>query len=285
MLKQRVATALVLLPLVLLAIFYVPTDYIIWGFFAVFILAGREWGNIISPNCNATRWTFAITIGLLMFAVMMLVPVEQYWYLDSLNPILLAILFVGVAWWLVATLMVFMYPQAANFWRKSPMWLSMFGQLTLLPAFVSLCVLKSMVSQQNDYYGALLLLAVFLIVWGADTGAYFAGKRFGKTKLMPNVSPGKTIEGFVGGLALVVVLASVYHYLVPSSEWIPMIIIALITAIASAFGDLTESMFKRNANIKDSGSILPGHGGVLDRIDSLTAALPVFTLLFLVLWN
>ncbi|GLP96717.1 phosphatidate cytidylyltransferase [Paraferrimonas sedimenticola] len=285
MLKQRVVTAAVLLPLVLAAIFFVPTEALVWGFFAIFILAGREWGNIISPNCNATRLTFALTIGILMLAVIFLVPVSEYWYLGRLNPILLAIILVGVGWWLAASLMVAMYPNGAKIWRNSPMWMSIFGQLTLLPAFVSLCVLKSMVSNQSEYFGAWLLLAVMLIVWAADTGAYFVGRKWGKIKLMPKVSPGKTFEGFLGGLVTTMIPVTIYHSFVPQSEWIPMVIIAVVTAVASALGDLSESMFKRNANIKDSGSILPGHGGVLDRIDSLTAALPVFILMYLLLWT
>jgi len=124
---------------------------------------------------------------------------------------------------------------------------------------------------------------VFLIVWGADVGAYFVGKSIGKRKLMPNVSPGKTVEGMLGGLVtamLAIFITKSYFY---NIELLPLLMLVFITAFVSVFGDLNESMLKRNSDIKDSGTILPGHGGILDRIDSLTAAIPVFALGYLLL--
>lgn len=127
-----------------------------------------------------------------------------------------------------------------------------------------------------------MALFVFGIVWAADIGAYFAGKKFGAHKLMPNVSPGKTIEGFMGGM-IAVVLLTVYvlwNTEVNTSDWIVLTLCCVAIGVISAFGDLSESMLKRDAGMKDSGNILPGHGGLLDRIDSLTAAMPVFLVFF-----
>ena len=129
-------------------------------------------------------------------------------------------------------------------------------------------------------HNAWLILYMFLIVWGADTGAYFAGKRFGKRKLMPRVSPAKSWAG-VGGATVTVILISMFtqqslHFLQNLSAGVYILVLVLL--FSSIIGDLTESMFKRQCGIKDSGSILPGHGGIMDRIDSLTAAAPVFAL-------
>ena len=123
-----------------------------------------------------------------------------------------------------------------------------------------------------------------LVVWATDSGAYFAGKALGRTKLMPNVSPAKTIEGLVGGLITSMTIVIGVMLVSPEQELGLVVAVTLFIALVSAVGDLSESMFKRVADIKDSGSILPGHGGILDRIDSLTAALPVFTLIYIAFW-
>ena len=124
---------------------------------------------------------------------------------------------------------------------------------------------------------------LFIIVWSADIGAYFVGKSIGKNKLMPNVSPGKTFEGFLGGVACAGFLTAVSGYLIgfTNSQMISALVVAAIISVVSVLGDLSESMLKREAGIKDSGSILPGHGGILDRIDSLTATAPIFALCFI----
>jgi len=148
------------------------------------------------------------------------------------------------------------------------------GFLVLIPAWVA------MVGMKAHPQGNLLIFMLFLLVWGADIGAYFTGKRFGRKKLIPQVSPGKTREGVLGGLAVCVLVAIGFAI---SSELsmgatLALLLLALVTGMVSVLGDLFESMFKRERGIKDSGRILPGHGGILDRIDSLTAAAPIFLL-------
>jgi phosphatidate cytidylyltransferase len=143
------------------------------------------------------------------------------------------------------------------------------GALVLIPAYLAIMSLYLLQPA--------LLLFVLIIVWVADIGAYFTGKRFGKVKLAPKISPGKTWEGVFGGLLAVAVLALV------RARWLEIEIVVLLpfclaVAIISIIGDLTVSMFKRNAGVKDSGRLFPGHGGVLDRIDSVTAAAPLFAL-------
>jgi phosphatidate cytidylyltransferase len=129
--------------------------------------------------------------------------------------------------------------------------------------------------------GNWLIMAVMVLVWGADIGAYFSGKAFGKRKLAPQVSPGKSWEGFFGGMALCLVITLVVglvrHW--SAAELLLGLLGAALVVAISVVGDLTESLFKRSAGVKDSSNLLPGHGGVLDRIDSLTAAIPVFAVL------
>ncbi|MFQ5983147.1 MAG: phosphatidate cytidylyltransferase, partial [Woeseiaceae bacterium] len=174
------------------------------------------------------------------------------------------VLKVAFAWWLIALLWVFMFPTPIP---KLAGWIC--GALVLIPAYLAIILLYSLQPA--------LLLFVLLIVWAADIGAYFTGKRFGRVKLAPSISPGKTWEGVIGGLLAVAVLV-----LAPA-HWLEIDIAVLLpfclaVAIISIIGDLTVSMFKRNAGVKDSGRLFPGHGGVLDRIDSITAAAPLFAL-------
>ncbi|MDR8523075.1 phosphatidate cytidylyltransferase [Shewanella fidelis] len=284
MLKQRIITAIWLIPLVFGAIFGLPTEYFCWALLGVFLIAAKEWGRIIDSRCQMTQWSFTVTIGVLLTALNLLVPADEIWNRGMLHPIYLAVIIIGGFWWFLSFVMVLSFPKSASFWEKSHMFKSMFGQLTLIPCFVSLLSLKALGTQGSPYYGATLVFLVMLVVWATDSGAYFAGKTFGKRKLMPNVSPAKTIEGLLGGLLTTMLIVAGVMYVSPEQELGLLIAVTLFTALASAVGDLSESMFKRVAKIKDSGTILPGHGGVLDRIDSLTAALPVFTLIYIAFW-
>ncbi len=284
MLKRRVITAGWLIPLVLGAIFFCPVAYFSWALVAVFLSAAKEWGGIIDKNCTTTQWSFTVTIGILLVALNILIPTHEIWFKGGLHPIYLAILIIGAGWWLVSFLLVVSFPKSSAVWGKSHMLKSMFGQLTLIPCFVALVALKAINVETMPYYSGSLVFLVMLTVWAADSGAYFAGRAFGKHKLMPNVSPAKTIEGLLGGLLMTMVVVAGVMIVSPEQELGLVIGVTLFVAVVSAIGDLSESMFKRVADIKDSGTILPGHGGVLDRIDSLTAALPVFTLIYIAFW-
>ncbi|QUN04879.1 phosphatidate cytidylyltransferase [Shewanella yunxiaonensis] len=284
MLIQRIITAIWLIPLVLGAIFLLPSNYFSWVLVPVFLIAAKEWGRIIDKDCHVTQWSFTITLGIVLIALNLLVPADAVWLRGHLHPIILAVILVGALWWLFSLLLVVLFPRSAGWWKNSPMLKSMFGQLTLLPGFVSFIALKSLSTPTDPYWGGILVLLVMLVVWAADSGAYFAGKAIGKIKLAPHVSPGKTLEGFIGGLLTTLIVVAIVMYFSPEQELGLVVGVVLFTALASALGDLSESMFKRVAQIKDSGTILPGHGGVLDRIDSLTAALPIFTLLYIVFW-
>jgi phosphatidate cytidylyltransferase len=155
----------------------------------------------------------------------------------------------------------------------------------LIPTWIGVVSLRTSLYEVDPFYGASLIFYVLGIVWAADIGAFFVGIKFGKHKLRPNVSPGKTLEGLLGGItasAAIIAFAALHYNVDPSRIWLH-IVIGGVTVGVSALGDLNESMFKRCAGIKDSGTILPGHGGVMDRIDSLTAAFPIFAFCY-VIW-
>lgn len=276
-------TAACLIPLVLAGLFYLSANMFAWVLIPIFAIAANEWGGIVAKDCNATKWSFTISFTLILVALNVLIPADQIWYGGSLHPLYLMITFIGCVWWIFAFFMVAAFPKTRKM-VDGPMLKSICGQLTLLPFFTSLMTLKSIGTMNSPHLGAILMLLVMLVVWAADSGAYFAGKSFGKHKLMPNVSPGKTIEGLVGGLITTMIIVASVMYFSPEQEVGLVVCVTLIVALASALGDLSESMFKRVADIKDSGNILPGHGGILDRVDSLTAAFPVFTIIYLALW-
>lgn len=279
MLKQRVLTAAVLAPLVIAAIFFLPFQYFVIAVAGITLLGHWEWTKFVAMSSRFSAFIFPAII--LLASLGFVLPVsENGMSLSSLSGGTFAV--IGALWWLVATVMVLRYPKGTRGWAQSNVMQQGFGILTLLPFLWSVLLLRAYHYDATPFLGAKLVLLVCLLVWSADSGAYFAGKRFGKRKMAPSVSPNKTIEGLIGGIAaaIVVTLGAAEYLAIPFSSLPVLAVIALVTAFASVLGDLAESMFKRVAGVKDSGSILPGHGGILDRIDSLTAAFPVFTVLY-----
>ncbi|RJG49067.1 phosphatidate cytidylyltransferase [Motilimonas pumila] len=283
MLKQRILTAAVLAPITIAAIFFLPLKLFALFAAAVYLLAAREWGGFVNRSCQS--W-FIYPLGLILAATLVVVPIDAIW-VPHLHQGAKYLLIVGGAWWLLSAIMVLSYPTSSSIWTKNAWFKALFGILTLVPFFWSLVTLRGADAMHDPLHGAWLVLFVMLLVWGADTGAYFSGKALGKHKLAPKVSPGKTIEGFVGGLltTLVVAIIAMFLFEIPGDRQGYFIFSAVMASLASTLGDLNESMFKREAGLKDSGNLLPGHGGVMDRIDSLTAALPVFTLCYIVWFN
>jgi phosphatidate cytidylyltransferase len=242
-------------PVVLLVIFALPHSAAV-GLLTVLILAGAwEWSAFPRFESVAVRWVYAAGIAALLAGV---------WAFGAARSELDVLLYAAIAWWIVALLWIARAPSAVN--RLTA---ALAGVLVLLPAWLALARL-------HGREPALLLFLLLLVV-AADVGAYFAGRQFGRNKLAPRVSPGKTWEGVFGGLAAATLLAlvGVWWFDMPAASFL---LLCTLTVIASVVGDLTESLFKRHAGLKDSGALLPGHGGVLDRVDSITAAAPVFLL-------
>lgn len=259
MLKQRILTALVLLPVVLWCVFAaVPLAFPLFAVFLV-LVGAWEWTAMMRWQSLPARIGYVLVVAILLFNL------HEQTLANGLGRVLAA----ASLFWLLALLWVRRYPLGAERWDR-PFMLVPVGLLLLVPTWAGLVQLHA----QSPWW----LMYLFLLVWGADTGAYFAGRRFGRVKLAPAVSPAKTREGLYGGLLItfiiMLVVAISQHMLMPQA--LLFIGVSMVTVLASVLGDLLESMIKRRAGIKDSGRIFPGHGGVLDRIDSLTAAAPVF---------
>lgn len=272
MLWQRVVTALVLLPLILGAIFFLPNDYFALAMVLPVLVAGREWAAM-TKLCG---YTFP---GLLLLSLGGVFLVER-----MVAGSAAALLYVAVAFWLVALVLVVRYP-AVTAWARQRALMYVVGLLLLVPAWYAVVQLQAFAfdldgDTPGGEWRGLLLLAGFVIVWGADVGAYFAGRAFGRRKLAVHVSPGKSVEGALGGLATTLAIAAGVGgwlgYAAP--QMLALLALVFVATLASILGDLFESMVKREAGVKDSGTLLPGHGGMLDRIDSVTCALPVFAL-------
>lgn len=259
---ERIRTALVLLAVVWLCLFATASVWPVVGLLLVMTAVGaKEWLGFLpaTQGLSWPLWTAAVTV-----------TVAGGLALPILWPVLWA---AAVLYWVVFALRwVLRYPARPD-WHRTPVLLAV-GVLTLASTMTAMLSLW----QASPYW----LLYVFLLVWVADSGAYFAGRAFGKTKLIASVSPNKTVEGLLGGLALngLLVAAVAVWLKLHGVALLGFVVFSFFAAGLSVLGDLTESMFKRQAGIKDSGTILPGHGGLLDRIDSVLAAMPVFALGF-----
>jgi phosphatidate cytidylyltransferase len=285
MLKQRILTALILAPLALFAILFLPLFSFEIAIAMVMALGAWEWANMSGYNSLPAKSFYTALITACCLLLMYLLPVEMIWYQGQLNGLYRGILSVAALWWFVSLLMIIAYPKFSTVWRTNKVIRGLFGVLTLIPTWVAVISLRTSLYEVDPFYGASLIFYVLGIVWAADIGAFFIGVKFGRHKLRPLVSPGKTFEGLMGGVgaATAIIAFAAFHYQVdPTRIWLHILIGGLTVGV-SALGDLNESMFKRCAGIKDSGNLLPGHGGILDRIDSLTAAFPVFAFCY-VLW-
>jgi phosphatidate cytidylyltransferase len=265
MLKQRVITALCLAA-VLLSFLFAPAVVSLLFFAAVVTIAAWEWAGLAALAGRA-RAVYALGMAaLIALCWWLLLPEGE---IDALA--VRQLLGWGCAGWALLLLWVMAYPGSTGIWGSVPSRIVL-GVVVLLPAWIGLAYLRL------DQAGSWLILYVIALVACADIGAYFAGRAFGRHKMAPAVSPGKTLEGLAGGITAVALFALLISAIALPAAISPsaFLLLSMATALASVLGDLVESMVKRHRGVKDSGTLLPGHGGVLDRIDSLAAAIPVF---------
>jgi phosphatidate cytidylyltransferase len=261
MLRTRILTATVLACVLLAALFLLSPPWAVLAFGAVFTLGGWEWAAFGALRGVPSRAAYAACIALLS-------ALAWRWSADPAH--LRLLLGAACAWWVIALLWLSLVPS-----RHYPALVLACGLPVLVPAFVALARLQ--VATMGFARGPQVVLWLVLLVVAADIGAYFAGRGLGRRKLAPRVSPGKTWEGALGGLIVVALVAwgGAAHF---GFAPLGVVFFGCAVGIFSIIGDLTESMFKRAAGLKDSGAMLPGHGGLLDRMDSVTAAAPLYAL-------
>lgn len=264
MLKQRIITALIIAPISIACVFFLNLTGFSLFIGMIIVVSAWEWANLGGLS-GPVRYAYAVVTALLLGTA---------WFVPSLW-----ILGPALVWWMLALILVVRFPVMESLWSARVTRL-LIGVVILVPGFIALVQLK-----QNADSNFLILLLFFLI-WGADIGAYFSGRAFGTRKLAPRVSPGKSWAGFWGGMVTALLIASGMSLWLGkpdllSGRGVMFLVACLVVAVVSVVGDLTISMFKRHRGIKDSSNLLPGHGGFLDRIDSLLAAGPTFSLFIL----
>lgn len=253
MLKTRIITALISLVVIGVVLFALPSQYAEWLIGLLLVVGAWEWAGFLQQPGSAARGAYTAIVAAGLALVYFVIPDQTGLVLQ-----------IACVWWFIAFLWTLRFPTAIPMPVR---WIC--GLLVIVPLYAALILLFRL--------GIEYLVFTMVIVWAADAGAYFAGKKFGRVKLAPAISPGKTWEGVIGGLLLVAALAigvGIWREL-SIAVFLPF---CLAVAAISVVGDLTVSMFKRTAGVKDSGALFPGHGGVLDRIDSVAAAAPLFAL-------
>ena len=269
MLRLRIITALCMIAIFLPALFLMPSMLFSIATVPLVLVAGWEWSRLVKIRSVIARIGYLLLIVMTLFAASLWLGLPDTFDPQRAQQLLL----VAVGVWAFIFLWIQGYPSSAILWSARPI-LGLLGLILL--GFTWIAIVTILNYQSGQW---LLLLAIVIIVL-ADVGGFFAGKYFGKHKLAPIISPGKTWEGFVGGLLLEgVLVGSLVWYLSDHVTVLGLSLLVIPVALYSVLGDLFESMIKRHSGVKDSGRLLPGHGGVLDRIDGVMAALPMFGLI------
>jgi phosphatidate cytidylyltransferase len=271
MTRTRLLAAMIMTPLAVGLVLFLDTPWLV-ACAAVLFLAGLwEWFRLAEIDDTLHRSVLLVANLALMVAIVWASRTAT-----GFSFVLFQIAtVVGVIWWLLSMLWLKHFNFASDHDTHARMFKLAAGTLAVVPAWCALALIHG--GQPN---GHRWLLIALLVIWAADSGAYFAGRKFGKHKLSPRISPNKTIEGLVGGILAGVLVGVVGGALAGTAvPKLPAVaLVALAVVLASAVGDLFESLLKRHAGVKDSGDLIPGHGGLLDRMDSVLAALPVFVL-------
>ncbi|RDZ29020.1 phosphatidate cytidylyltransferase [Lysobacter silvisoli] len=271
MTRTRLLAALVMAPIAIAAILLLPTPWMMAAAAVLFLAGLWEWFDLAEIEDTLSR-TVLLAANLALMVAIVWASRSSTGYTYVLFQLASVI---GVVWWLLALLWLQRYQFASNHESYARAFKLAAGALSVIPAWCALAWIHA--AQPNGHRWLLTALA---IVWAADSGAYFAGRKFGRLKLAPRVSPNKTVEGLAGGVLAGVAVGvsfAVFAGARPEQLW-KVGLVALVAVLFSVVGDLFESLLKRHVGVKDSGNLIPGHGGILDRVDGVLAALPVFAL-------
>ena len=271
MLKTRIITAIVLMAVLLPILFLLPPYYLGAFFLVVLLAAAWEWSRMLAPEAKKAAWLYAtFCLVIILFLLGMQAVSWQF-----------SLLMMSVLFWIFLAPFILAKGMNLSLQKFKPFY-SILGLIILPATWFALVFLREL--------GLVFLLSSMALVWVADIGAYFIGKAFGKHKLAAQISPGKSIEGAIGGLVLCYLYALLCVVYLPLGDtlfgawairfgWVPMFLMVTVLVAFSVFGDLFESQLKRLAGVKDSSHLLPGHGGVLDRVDALIPTMPIAALL------
>ena len=264
MLIKRLLTAVILIPLVVITTLKLDSSEFVIAMMPLLFISSWEYSGLIKIKHWATK---VLYVSALMTTA---------YFLDQTPFLLMPILIITLVWWCINSFWIISFPRHTRYWHNYLATRLVNGFFFFVPLLVALSALH-----QIDNTLVLLLL---VLIWAADSGAYLVGRAIGKNKLLPNVSPGKTIEGVAGGTLLSLGAMFIYVYFgienAAFEQYFFYGVLSLVATFASILGDLFESLHKRVAGVKDSGIMLPGHGGLFDRIDSLTASAPIFFLAY-----
>ncbi|MGZ8190297.1 MAG: phosphatidate cytidylyltransferase [Methylococcaceae bacterium] len=278
MLLQRIITASILASLVALAVFKLSLELFSLVLGLIVILGAWEWGKLVGINSLFKRGLFLFALILPMIAIQfwpqileLIAQAVDWTDVRNYSGILEWFVIPPVLFWLLVMLLIRNAPTGVLKLEMKTVYKALIGWFVLLSAWMFL-------SRLRVFYGSEMTMYLLLLIWTADVSAYFTGKKFGKAKLSPDISPGKTVEGMYGaliaGIVCAVILSLIYGFTFTIAS--DFVLLSVLTVLISIYGDLFFSVVKRQRGVKDSGSLLPGHGGILDRIDSLTAAAPFF---------
>lgn len=283
-LKQRIITAVLLLLVLIAATTQLSSFYFAVLISLLVLLASWEWGGFIGLSRRGAKLSYVSTIAAMLLGLFFLLgifPAAE----DIDNLRVAVILGLGLLFWLLSLFMLVAYPQNRQLWNDESK-IACMGMFSLIPAWTGLVSLKYFLPS------GFLVVALVVLVAAVDVGAYFSGVNFGSRKLAPKLSPKKSWEGVWGGLLACLLVSGVFSWLLHSywfnlsgTQFASLLVLSLVITFLAVVGDLLESMLKRNQNIKDSGAILPGHGGLLDRVDGLIAATPAFALAMMLVLN
>lgn len=271
----RIATGLVLIALVVLWLFFAEYPIFTMGALFIYMVGAYEMGPLLKLKSRIPFVVVSAVVATLMFIA---APPGEY--VNGVIPGYMKLfVMISIPFWILCIFLVNKYPKIIS-WHNNVVINIIIGVLLLAPFLQGLLIMRATNIGTSFNEGAYLVIAVMALVWAADSGAYFTGRMVGKTPMMPEVSPKKTREGLLGGIvtALVVLYIAMHYnfYSIYGVDQLAILCAGFAAIVLSVYGDLMESMLKRLTGIKDSGKIFPGHGGMLDRIDSQLAAVPIF---------